>query len=634
MCGIAGVLGTTGDRAIIGRMTQTMIHRGPDDGGCWVGAHAALGMRRLSIIDLSGGTQPMLTPDGRHVLVYNGEIYNYRELRAELRSEGASFWTDSDTEVILHGVVQHGPAFIERLRGMFAFALHDALEGTTLIARDRLGVKPLYIARTGGRIIFASEIKSLLDHPEFQVQPDLAAVSDYLALRYVPGPGSLFAGVEKFPPATWMLHRSDGSADLHRYWRAPTQGPDWGIDEANERFAALFDEATRVRMVAERPVGAFLSGGTDSTAIVASLRRQFATPLRTFCVGFDWEGDELGEARAMAARLGCDHDEVVVRSEDCALLPTICRHLDEPVGDAIVLPMFLVSRLARQHVTVVQSGEGADEMLAGYFMHRAFMKVDRYTRIVPEAVTQSIVLPLLRLLPKGLLNAAFDYPGTLGDRGKRKLTNYVAAAAGMSDMERYRGLMSLFDDADQNDLMLPEMKNAVRRRASAEIGKIGGDLNVLLATQFDSWLPDDILMKQDKMTMANSIEGRVPFLDHHLVEFLTPLARRHKLGGGRNKVILREYLRRVVGPDAARRRKKAFYMPIDRYLRQGPLKEIVETLLCETSVRRRGLFRWDSVRALRSAGTEEGFLVGKQVFSLAMLELWFRIFIDRESGWQ
>ncbi len=633
MCGIAGVLGATEDRAVIGRMIRAIAHRGPDGDGIWTGEYAALGMQRLSIIDISGGAQPMSTSDGRYVIVYNGEIYNYRELREELRAAGVEFRTDCDTEVILRGIAIRGPSFIERLRGMFAFVLHDSVEGSSLIVRDRMGVKPLYTARVGARLLFASEIKALLEHPAMTAEPDISGISDFLALRYVPGPGSLFAGVEKFPPASWMLHRRDGTTAIRRYWSPPLDGPQWSDEEANERFTELFDEATRIRMLAERPVGAFLSGGVDSTAIVASLSRQFRGPIRTFCVGFGWEGDELEDARATAKNLGCEHEEVIVRSDDCALLPTICRHLDEPVGDAITLPMFLVSRLARRHVTVVQSGEGADEMLGGYFMHRAFLKTKDYSNLIPDTVTRNAVVPLLRLLPAGLLNAAFDYPGTLGDRGKRKLVNYVAALSKMTDRERYRGLISLFDDADQDELVLPEMRAAIRRRAIANVSNACGDLNSLLRMQFDDWLPDDILMKQDKMTMANSIEGRVPFLDHHLVEFLSPLAARRKIGARQNKIILRDYLRKAISPEIADRRKKAFYIPIDRYLQQAPLKDMVGALLDEASIRRRGLFRWESVRALRDARSEEGFLAGKQVFSLAMLELWFRIFIDREPGW-
>ncbi|MCF8176969.1 MAG: asparagine synthase (glutamine-hydrolyzing) [Sulfuritalea sp.] len=634
MCGIAGFAGFPElGPPVLERMIERIVHRGPDDAGTDLAHGTGIGMRRLSIIDVAHGHQPISTADGCLSIVFNGEIYNYREIKRDLEQVGTRFHTNSDTETLLAAYQAWGVDCLHRLRGMFAFAILDHRDGALFIARDRLGVKPLYLARPGGRLVFGSEIKALLEHPAIGRIVNPAAVDDYLALRYVPGPQTMFQGIEKFPAAHYMTWR-DGVAHFVRYWDSTPDGPWTGSrNEAQEAFDALFDEATRIRMISERPVGAFLSGGLDSTAIVSSLSKQFPERLKTFSVGFGWEGDELSAAATTARRLGCDHHEIICRAEDTALLPLITWHLDEPVGDGIILPMYLLSRLAARSVSVVQSGEGADEILGGYFMHRVLRLASVYTRAVPGWVQDVLVQPLVRAVPANALNRLFDYPGELGEAGKQRLLEFLRLLRERSTASQYRFIISLFRNEERREMYTPAFATSLSASAASAADERRLDFNGLLGLQFDHWLPDDILCKQDKLTMANSLEGRVPFMDHRLVELVMSFPAGFKIGPRRNKLPLRSYLDRNGAADTAGRRKMPFYIPIDSYLAAEPLRGMLEELLSKQSVERRGVFRWELINRLRGVSPGQSFLFGKQLFSLMMLELWWRIFIDREQGW-
>jgi asparagine synthase (glutamine-hydrolysing) len=564
--------------------------------------------------------------------VFNGEIYNYLEIKTELERQGHVFHTNSDTETILQAYQAWGADCMPRLRGMFTFAIVDHRDGSLFLARDRLGVKPLYISMPPGQLVFGSEIKSLLLHPAIQRQVNLGAVDDYLTLRYVPGPHTLFRGIDKFPAAHYMTWR-DGVVTFKRYWRPDSREPWRGSrEDAQQAFEQVFDEATRLHMISERPVGAFLSGGLDSTAIVASLSKQFSERLKTFSVGFDWEGDELSAAAATAKKFRCEHHEIVCRLEDTALLPSIIHHLDEPIGDGIILPMYLLSRLASQSVTVVQSGEGADEILGGYFMHRVMLGASIYSRYIPNIVHSNLVWPSVAAMPASALNRFFDYPGELGEVGKRRMIQFLTMLHGRSSAEQCRFVISLFHDEEKRDMYASALADAAfQTPLRGDGGKL--DFNGILGLQFEHWLPDDILCKLDKITMANSLEGRVPFMDHELVELCASFPARFKIGLRRNKLPIRSYLVRNGADDVSGRKKAPFYIPIDKYLDAEPLRGMVDELLSESSVRRRGLFRWKAVERLRSTSPRNGFLFGKQVFALAMLELWHRLFIDQEKGW-
>ncbi|MBA2733531.1 MAG: asparagine synthase (glutamine-hydrolyzing) [Acidobacteria bacterium] len=637
MCGICGYAGFERDANMLARMTGVIEHRGPDDDGFLLEDQVGLGMRRLSIIDVAGGQQPITNEDATVSIVFNGEIYNYKSLADDLIRRGHQFRTHCDTETILHLYEEYGVDCLQHLRGMFTFAIYDKNQQRLFIARDRLGVKPLYYWERNGKLVFASEIKSILECPDVPREPNMAAVDAYLGLRYVPGPETMFAGIRKLPAAHWMIW-SHGQSRMERYWAPELHSGPYQPDEYyRERFAELFTESIRLRLMSEVPLGSFLSGGLDSSAIVATMSGLMNRPVKTFSVGFNWQGDELPAAREVAQKLGCDHHEIVCRPEDMALLPKIVWHLDEPVGDAIVVPMYLLSQLARQHVTVVLTGEGADETMAGYFPHKVMYWARQYARRTPRAIQNLLVKPLVGRLPTQFLNLAFDYPAKLGERGRRKLLDYLTLLQAQQPKAEYQFLISLFDKRDKDGLYTEELRpheNMLPMHNGLHLNDGSAPyLDQLLALQYAHWLPDDILMKQDKMTMANSIEGRVPFLDHVLVEFLMQTPPHLKLHRTTNKALLRDYLRKVLPQDVARRPKKPFYIPLDKYLGKGSFGEIVDTCLSEESVRRRGYFTWEGVRKLREAVAGGDFLFGKQVLSLVMLELWHRIFIDRESGW-
>jgi asparagine synthase (glutamine-hydrolysing) len=636
MCGIAGFAANRPESwasTIIERMVERLVHRGPDDKGVLVSDSVALGMRRLSIIDVDHGRQPITTNDGALSIVYNGEIYNYQDIKSELERLGWSFKTNSDTETLLLAYQAWGIECLDRLRGMFAFSILDHRDGSLFIARDRLGIKPLYYAIVGNELIFASEVKAILEHPAIVREVNPVALNDYMTLRYVSGPNTMFKGINKFPPSHYMFWRS-GKKKLQCYWRPDKRKPWQGSSrEAQEAFDTLFDEATRLRMISERPVGAFLSGGLDSTAIVISLAKQFPERLKTFSVGFDWEGDELSLAAKTAKRVGTDHHEIICRRKDTALLPQIIWHLDEPVGDGIILPMFLLSSLAAQTVTVVQSGEGADEIMGGYFMHRVMKLASLYAGSIPGWLQDKGFLPLVKRIPARLLNRIFDYPGELGESGKQRLVEFLRILRHESTAEQYRFMISLFSDDERQDLLTSDYwHDNGKFRGTGDKGKLL-DFNHMLALQFDHWLPDDILCKQDKISMAKSLEARVPFMDHKLVELVNSFPASYKLRRWQGKMTLRRYLKNNGAEDVATRRKMPFYIPIDQYLETGPLAALVDDLLSESSVHRRGVFKWESIRHMRSTTKGGGFLFGKKLFSLAMLELWYRIFIDKEAGW-
>jgi asparagine synthase (glutamine-hydrolysing) len=643
MCGIAGFVGIE-ESGLLQRMTDILRHRGPDGDGYFCADGVGLGHRRLSIIDVAGGRQPIENEDGSLVLVHNGEIYNHQELRRDLLGRGHRFRTSSDSEVILHLYEESGPACLERMAGMWTFALYDRTKRRLMLARDRLGIKPLYYGEAGGGVLFASEVKSLLRFDAFQPSLDLRAVHDYLALRYVPGPGGMFKEVRKLPAAHYAIVE-DGRLTLTRYWSpaAPPPGPRRSDDEYLEEFAERFERSITRRLMSEVPLGAYLSAGLDSSTIVAAMARLTSQPVRTFTVGFDFAHDELADAAATARDLGCIHTEIPCRAADVELLPEIVWHLDEPVGDPIVIPMFQLARRAKQDVTVVLTGEGADETLAGYLFHKALLG-GAYLARLPGPVRRGIVAPLVRATPAGVLNLAFQYPAALGNRGKLKLLDYLPLVGGAHLPEAYRHLISLFDDRDTEWLYTEDFKAALRSpRPGGVAGSANGStrasadasrpmLDRILALQYDSWLPEDILTKQDKMSMAHGIEARVPFLDHELVEFTLRLPPSLKLRRGVSKYILRRYAARLLPPAAVRRRKMPFYVPAERYLAEPAFQALVDDTLSERAVKARGLLRPEAVARVRASMQTGEFLYVKQAISLMMLELWFRMAVDRRGA--
>lgn len=637
MCGICGYVGIIED-GLLENMMAALTHRGPDGSGYFRSGDTGLGHRRLSIIDVASGQQPIENEDGSLVLICNGEIYNYQSLREGLLSRGHEFRTKSDSEVILHLYEERGADCLRELNGIFAIAIYDKVRRRLFLARDRLGVKPLYYADLSGRFLFASEFKAILRYKELQPALNLRAVHEYLALRYVPGPGTMFKQIRKLPAAYYAIVQN-GQVALKRYWEPELfEGPfEASEEEYLEGFAEQFERSVRLQLISEVPVGAYLSGGLDSSTIVAAMSRITSKPVRTFTVGFDYDHDELAQAAETARLLGCEHTEVTWRASDIELLPRVIYHLDEPIGDPIVIPLYQLAREAKKHVTVILTGEGADETLGGYLFHKALLRAHQIARAMPRVVRRAVLWPTLAATPATLINLAFDYPAALGQRGKQKVLDFLNLMEPGQLPSAFRHLISLFDERDTHALYTDDFVKSVAAGTPAENGSGSLQarvpyLNRILHLQFSDWLPDDILMKQDKLSMAHSIEGRVPFLDHELVEYALRLPPSLKIRGGNSKYILRKYASRFLPKKVAFGRKMPFYVPIEKHYHHDGFQELMRDTLSEESVRARGILRPEAVAKLRRTMYRGEFIFVKQIFSLIALELWFRMAVDRRGA--
>lgn len=621
MCGIAGILSFDGRPVAPGElraMTDALVHRGPDDEGFYLGRGVGLGMRRLSIIDLATGQQPVANEDGTVQVVQNGEIYNFRELRRELEASGHAFDTASDTEVLVHLYEEHGAAFVERLRGMFAFALWDERRRRLLLGRDRMGIKPLYFGRFGERLVFASELKALLELPDVPRRLDWTAVDHLFSFLTTPEDRSVVEGVAKLEPGCLLVAEPAGAGRqvrIHRYWElpfAPDPGP--SMEEWGEAIRAALDESVRMHMVSDVPVGAFLSGGVDSSSVVGAMAAVAPEPVRTFSIGFrEREYDELDYARLAARAFGTRHREQVLDPDALEILEELAWFLDEPFGDSSAIPTFMVSKLAAREVTVVLSGDGGDELFAGY---------DRYVQDRREGRRPDLPAPVRRLLGAagGFLPDGF--------RGRERLRHLALAGA-----RRYVDSVTLFKPDQRARLFQPEIAAAlvghdpaegmVRRLEDPEVDRLTALQRLDLAT----YLPLDILTKVDRMSMAHSLETRVPLLDHRLVELTARIPPELKLQGETTKYVFKRSLEGRVPPDVLHRPKRGFAVPLGHWFR-GRLGPLVEELLLSPAGRRRGFFREEAVRRLLALH-RRGRPLDLHLWTLLSFELWCRTFLDR-----
>ncbi len=612
MCGIAGFLDPAARRPdttlidIATRMAGTLLHRGPDDGGAWSEAVAgiAFGFRRLSIIDLTpAGHQPMLSANGRHVIVFNGEIYNAEDIRKELNQDGGAplgGWRGhSDTEVLLQACAHFGVvAAVERLIGMFAFALWDRTTRELTLVRDRFGVKPLYWAQIDGQLLFGSEMKAFRAHPDFRAEMDPAALAGYLRHAYVPSPRSIYRGAHKLRPGHILTLSADGSIAIEPYWilrRIAAEGvrhaaaDDIGPEQATAQLETLLLDAVGRRMISDVPLGAFLSGGIDSSTVVALMQAQSARPVQTFTIGFHETGyDEAVHARKVAAHLRTEHTELYLQPDDALkLVPHIPEWFDEPFADPSQLPTYLVSHLTRKHVTVSLSGDGGDELFAGYFRYFWGERLARWRAMLPAPVRRALGAGL-HAVPTGAWNALSDI---IPRRFCPPLLGYKIHRAADIMLERsedgvYRRLVSFWNDPSEllADAPAPdgELWDPTLER---DIPDLLGRMQYLDCM---TYLTDDILTKVDRTSMAVSLEAREPLLDHRLAEFAWRLPRHFKVRNGTGKWLLRQVLDRYVPRELVERPKMGFGVPIDSWLR-GPLREWAEDLLDESRLRREGV---------------------------------------------
>jgi len=626
VCGIAGKVYTDRSRPVDPRLVQRMLdtirHRGPDDEGLWVNGHVGLGSRRLAIIDLSPrARQPMTNDDGSLHLVFNGEIYNFQALRADLERRGHRFRSDSDTETILRLYEDEGIKCLDRLWGMFALALWDARDGSLIVARDRLGKKPLFYHFNGEHLVFGSEPKTILQDPDVTAEADPSAIDHYLTYGYVPSPLSAFRGLRKLPPAHYLrLH--EGALSVERYWTlrySPKR--EEREDHLIEELGALLREAVRLRLIADVPVGALLSGGLDSSTVVALMRQVTSGRITTFSIGFeDADYDELRYAREVARRFDTDHHELVVRPNAVELLPRLVWHYNEPFADSSAVPSYAVCQMARRLVTVALNGDGGDESFLGY---------DRYQAARLGRLADALPRPLLA----GVVHGASWLPHTDPKSRVHALRRFVEAL-GLERARRYARWMVVFDEETRRALCTPAFQSAVAggtplARLDALFASADGDGDAEAAASADVhlYLPDDLLVKMDIASMANSLELRSPFLDHRVVEFAAALPSRMKLRGTTQKYLVKALMRGVLPESILGRAKMGFAVPIDRWLRQE-LRQMTHDVLLDSRARQRGYFDPEGVRKLLEAH-EAGQPRHRQLWALLMLELWHRTFIDQ-----
>jgi asparagine synthase (glutamine-hydrolysing) len=620
MCGIAGMVQTNPDgavtEAVIHEMCQAIVHRGPDDEGVFVKGGVGLGMRRLSIIDLAGGHQPVFSEDKTIWIVFNGEIYNFLDLRPELERRGHRFSTHTDTEVIVHLYEEHGAECVQKLRGMFAFALYDERAGRLLIARDRLGKKPLHYGVDKGTLLFASEIKAIL-----AVRPELAKVSQqallqYMYFGYIPDPATAFEPIRKLPPGH-LLEFENGSVRIRQYWDLPEYGTydPASEEELLEELEKRLAEAVRIRLIADVPLGAMLSGGTDSSTVVALMARATSRPVKTFSIGFrQADFNEAPYARTVAQKFSTDHHELIVEPDLIGTVTQLTGHLEEPFGDSSMLPTYFISCLARKHVKVALSGDGGDEAFAGYDRYRIHLQERSYEWIPDWAGRwyRQHVHPRVPYAMPGR-NLAYSIALPWNER--------YAEGVSFQVFQREMGILSA-DFAAANGAPLKGFLEYLENAPAHD------PLSRVLYLDTKTYLPGDILTKVDRMSMATSLEVRVPMLDHVFLEWVTTLAPRWKMRKGSQKFILRKLAERVGVPaEVLNRPKQGFALPLGHWMR-NELKEMVQTILLESRTLQRGYFNPKGVRRMLEEHFNQRRDHSARLWRLLVFELWHRNFLE------
>jgi asparagine synthase (glutamine-hydrolysing) len=627
MCGIVGFVNADKravDQTVLEKMNAAIIHRGPDQDGFYVNKNVGLAMRRLSIIDLASGKQPIHSQDKTKWIVFNGEIYNYQEIREHLTEKGFSFYTSSDTEAIVNLYQLYGADCVDYLRGMFAFAIWDETEQSLFIARDRVGKKPvLYSHQPSGDLIFGSEFKAVLQNPSVSREVDYEAIDSYLSYLCVPAPQTAFKSIRKLEPGHWLLWKN-GEIKTHRYWQ-PDFSKKIKISEAEaiEETTRIVREATKLRMISEVPLGAFLSGGVDSSAIVALMAELSDKPVKTFSIGFEEQDfSELKYAKEVAKHVGAEYNEFIVRPNALEILPTLVEHYGEPYADSSAIPTYYVSKETRKYVTVALNGDGGDESFAGYERHVAMRIAEKYHKF-PSILRKIFIESPINLVPTSEIK-----------RSRVRDAKRFLQAASLPKTERYFRWMSIFNREAKAEIYTKDFAQTVSNNHASHFleqwfAKSNGNgiLDATLLTDQMTYLPNDLLPKVDIASMANSLEARSPFLDHKVIEFAASLPENLKMKGFETKSLLKKVAARLVPKEVIYRRKMGFGVPIGNWFR-GEMKSFVkDVLLSEKSLQRNIVkpeFIEKYVREHTTAEKDHTF----QIWTLLMLEMWFQKFID------
>lgn len=623
MCGICGIVSRYGestvDERLLCQMNDTIVHRGPDEEGRYFNGRVGLAMRRLSIIDLSTGQQPIPNEDKTVWIVFNGEIYNHQELRQKLEQKGHTFVTQSDTEAIVHAYEEYGADCVQHLNGMFAFAIWDTVRERFFLARDRVGIKPMYYYLSDEHLIFGSELKAILKHPAVPRAINFAALDQFLTLEYIPTPHTIFADIHKLPPGHWLM-LENGRVTIQQYWNIEHQEVPATDEACVEQLTELIRDAVKIRMIADVPLGAFLSGGIDSSTVVSFMSELSNQPVKTFSIGFGNKTyNELPFARQVAEQYGTNHYEEFLEADIAEMALRLVSHFDEPFGDFSIFPTYLVSEVARRFVTVTLSGDGGDEIFGGYDTYVAQSLDQRLYGRLPSWVRQKTMPYLLDLVPpqpakKGVIN---------------KAKRFVEGAALPSAWQHTRWMMFMHDP-DKHQLYSPSLQNALNGDSPGRLIERYFDevsqQNRLAQQQYvdvKTYMVDDILVKVDRMSMATSLEARVPLLDHRIVEFALNLPPHLKLHNGETKVILRRVMQDRLPQSILNKPKEGFSIPLKHWMRQE-LRPLMTDLLAPDTVRRRGYFNPDTVSRWVQEHLDQKANHSHRLWTLMVFELWHR----------
>ena len=626
MCGIVGIVRNDGkpvDEQLLGRMNNAIRHRGPDEDGFYINGSVGLAMRRLAIIDLKSGQQPIHNQDRTSWIVFNGEIYNYLELREKLEKLGHTFYTNSDTEAIVHAYDEFGADCPKHLRGMFVFAIWNTAKQELFLARDRMGKKPLLYAEVNGQLVFGSEFNALLVHPDVSRDSNPEALDYYLAFMCIPAPLTAYRAIRKLEPAHWLRWRN-GNVELGCYWQPDfTKKIDISEEEAGERTIEILRDAVKVRLMSEVPLGAFLSGGIDSSAVVALMSQESSERVKTFSIGFEEQDfSELHHARRVAEHVGADHHEFIVRPDAVEILPMLVDHYGEPYADSSAVPTYYVARETRKHVTVALNGDGGDESFAGYERYIAMGLTERYRKI-PSFVRESLIRQAVNMIPTDPTR-----------KSKIKSAQRLLAVVARPRAGRYMKWMSVFDDELKEPLYTDSFRQQTQGANATGILENWfkrangiGTVDTLLLTDQMTYLPNDLLVKVDIATMAVSWAARSPFLDHHVIEFAASLPQNLKLRRLTGKYLLKKVLRKLLPSENLTRRKMGFGVPIGHWFR-GKMQPFLREVILSEKALGRGLFKPEAVKQLVDLHVRAERDYSHQLWTLLMLELWFNRFID------
>lgn len=633
MCGITGFYSVE-DKNMLQRMTESLHHRGPDQYGYYSDARCSLGHRRLSIIDLSEkGRQPLSNTDGSLWIVFNGEIYNFKELRDMLEKKGYHFSSETDTEVIIHAYEAFGTGCLQYLNGIFAFAIWDTKKKQLFLARDRIGVKPLYYAEKENNLFFASELKALLEHHDVQRLLNTQAVNEYLNLRFIPGPETIFKEIRKLQPGHFLLKDKERTI-IQQYWFFSMEPEEKSEQYFAKQVRAQIEQSVKMQMVSDVPLGAFLSGGIDSSAVVACMAKASETPIHTYSVTFSEKerDEEMRYARLIAEKFHTEHTEIEVHMDTFKLLPKIVWHMDEPFGDPAALPTYLLAQATKKYATVILTGDGPDEIFGGYEQFRFMTIFHDYNKFVPKIIGKKIIPKLIEKTPKNILDKYFKYSASLGEEGMKRFYKIIDSLGDNPAM--YNNLISVFTEEESRALFSD--RNIDVKKTQKDIAQYIPNnakketlTNAMLYYDTKVTLPDDFLMKVDKTTMAHAIEARVPFLDHKMVELAARIPGRYKINFVKEKYILKQAMKDVLPKEIIQRRKERFFVPIDDWLSKE-IKNTAETTIMNSPLTKQ-LFQKEQIEKMFKNHATSRLYYSRQIWNLLNLALWHKLYVEEKD---